>query len=161
MIIINKTYRHGITFEAVAFDSRALRINDDVNANIWIRGKILSQAVYRLYTVRKSTPMGLIMRTYYWPGISKDVRRYVRSCHKCLRAKIVRNRPFRYLKPLPIGERLWSAMAMDHIVKLPKSNGYDAILVVVCRLTKMAVFIPCYTTDTSSDLAKQFMIQIS
>jgi hypothetical protein len=30
---------------------------------------------------------------------------------------------------------------MDHITDLPECEGYDCILVVVCRLTKQAVFI--------------------
>jgi len=46
---------------------------------------------------------------------------------------------------------------MDHIVALPESNGSDAILVVVCRLTKQAIFIACNTTDTSATLAKHFI----
>jgi hypothetical protein len=41
-------------------------------------------------------------------------------------------------------------------VELPISNGYDAILVVVCRLTKMAHFIPCMSTDTAADFARIF-----
>ncbi|KAG5720268.1 hypothetical protein E4T56_gene3342 [Termitomyces sp. T112] len=46
---------------------------------------------------------------------------------------------------------------MDHIVELPDSKGFDAILVVVCRLTKQALFIPCHTTDTAPDFAKLFL----
>ncbi|KAG5732692.1 hypothetical protein E4T56_gene16816 [Termitomyces sp. T112] len=46
---------------------------------------------------------------------------------------------------------------MDHIVKLPDSEGFDAILVVVCRLTKQALFIPCHTTNTTPDFARLFL----
>jgi hypothetical protein len=46
---------------------------------------------------------------------------------------------------------------MDHIDQLPISNGYNAILVVVDRLTKEAIFIPTKTTNTQDDLVKQYV----
>lgn len=46
---------------------------------------------------------------------------------------------------------------MDFIEGLPLSEGHDMILVIVCRLTKMALFIPTYKTATSIDLAKLFL----
>lgn len=42
-------------------------------------------------------------------------------------------------------------------MELPRSEGYDAIMVVVCRLTKQGIFVPCHTTDKSEDLAKLFI----
>jgi hypothetical protein len=49
---------------------------------------------------------------------------------------------------------------MDHIEGLPPSNGFDAILVVVDRLTKYALFIECHSTDNAADLATLFMKHI-
>ncbi|KAG5733024.1 hypothetical protein E4T56_gene3617 [Termitomyces sp. T112] len=46
---------------------------------------------------------------------------------------------------------------MDHIVELPDSKGFNAILVVVCRLTKQALFIPCHTTDNALEFTKLFL----
>ena len=46
---------------------------------------------------------------------------------------------------------------MDHITDLPESDGYDAILVIVCCLTKQGIFIPCNKTNTSEDLAKHYI----
>jgi hypothetical protein len=46
---------------------------------------------------------------------------------------------------------------MDFIVQLPKTaSGYDAIVVFVDRLTKMARFAACHTTATSQDTAVLF-----
>jgi hypothetical protein len=49
---------------------------------------------------------------------------------------------------------------MDYIVKLPQSHGYDSILVVVDRLSKMAHFVPVNESMTSSDLARIFLNSI-
>jgi transposase InsO family protein len=47
---------------------------------------------------------------------------------------------------------LWTQS--DFIVQLPLSRGYDAIYVIVDRLTKMAHFIPCKTMCTAEQLAE-------
>ena len=50
---------------------------------------------------------------------------------------------------------------MDFIVQLPKTKkSFDAILVVVDRLTKRVHFIPTYTTATAPDIAKTFFENI-
>jgi len=46
---------------------------------------------------------------------------------------------------------------MDFIEKLPESNGYNSILVVVDRLTKQGIFIPCTVNITSPELAILFV----
>ncbi|KAG5719025.1 hypothetical protein E4T56_gene20411 [Termitomyces sp. T112] len=94
-----------------------------------------------------------------WPSPQnvKEVQSFLGACEPCLQAKVPRHRPHGLLKPLPDGRRPWSSISMDHIVELPDSEGFDAILVVVCRLTKQALFIPCHTTDTALDFAKLFL----
>ena len=48
---------------------------------------------------------------------------------------------------------------MDHIVQLPKAGEeqFDAILVVIDRLTKQAIYIPCHMTDDGPPFAKLFI----
>ena len=99
----------------------------------------------------------LIMRDVFWKGITKDIEDYVKACPVCRRAKAVRAKPYGFLKQLTIPDRKWSHLTMDHIEQLPLSNEYDAILVIVDRMTKQAIFIPCKTSDTTSDLAKHFV----
>jgi hypothetical protein len=99
----------------------------------------------------------LINRSYFWPRLQRDVASYVRSCHVCNRVKTVRRKPFGLLKPLPIGQQPWTSISVDHITELPMSNGYDAVMVVVCRLTKQAIFIPCHTTDNAEAMANLFI----
>ena len=50
---------------------------------------------------------------------------------------------------------------MDFITGLPRTKfGYDSIWVIVCRLTKIAHFIPVKTTYTSAKLADIYMKRI-
>jgi len=49
---------------------------------------------------------------------------------------------------------------MDFITDLPKSEGYDAILVVVDCLTKMSHFIPCNKDMNARQFAKTFIKEI-
>jgi len=43
---------------------------------------------------------------------------------------------------------------MDFVVGLPECEGFDAIWVVVDRLSKMRHFIPCHTTIDTVGLAE-------
>ena len=48
-------------------------------------------------------------------------------------------------------------MSLDWITNLPPSNYHDAILVVVDRLTKMAIFIPTTKSIPAPDVATIFI----
>jgi len=49
---------------------------------------------------------------------------------------------------------------MDFVEGLPLSDGQDTILVVVCHLTKMALFIPTFHDIDAEDLAHIFLLQV-
>ncbi|KAG6884348.1 hypothetical protein C0993_011958 [Termitomyces sp. T159_Od127] len=49
---------------------------------------------------------------------------------------------------------------MDHIVELPELEVFETILIIVCHLTKQAIFIPCCTTNNASEFAKLFFEHI-
>ena len=49
---------------------------------------------------------------------------------------------------------------MDFIEGLPLSDGPNTILVVVCHLTKMALFIPTFSDIDAEDLARIFLSQV-
>ena len=98
----------------------------------------------------------LVQREYYWPRMRDFVFDYVKSCDDCNRSKPKRHKPFGLLQPLPIPDRPWSSISMDTIDQLPLSHGFDSILVVVDRLTKMAHFIPTTTTVTAEGIASLF-----
>ncbi|XP_011270565.1 hypothetical protein CAOG_08903 [Capsaspora owczarzaki ATCC 30864] len=95
------------------------------------------------FGIRKT--IELVQRDYYWPKMHDTIQHYVESCETCIRSKTSSHKPYGLLKPLPIAEHPWKSISMDFITQLPPSNSFDAICVVVDRLTKMAHFMPCTT----------------
>jgi len=58
--------------------------------------------------------------------------------------------------PNVIPEKLWSHILADFITKLPLAQGYDAILVVCNRFSKMAHFIATMEKTSAEELTKLF-----
>jgi len=88
--------------------------------------------------------------------VSREVKRYVEGCDVYQRNKNRTQAPAGKLIPNSIPEKPWSHISADLITKLPLAQGYDSILVVVGRLTKMAYFIPTTKKTTAGGLARLF-----
>jgi hypothetical protein len=61
---------------------------------------------------------------------------------------------------LPIPEQIWEDISIDFITGLPKSKGYEAVLVVVDRLSKYSHFIPLKHPYTARSIADVFCREI-
>jgi hypothetical protein len=96
----------------------------------------------------------------WWPGITKSVNEYVSSCMTCLRNKKSQMAPAGPLLPLPIPACPWEHVTADMIVKLPQSNGYNSILVVVDRFSKMVYLIPTNESITAVGIAELYLDNI-
>jgi len=103
-----------------------------------------------------SKTLELLTRQYYCPKMHKDVDQYLWNSHNCQRSRTSCHAPFGILHPLPIPNASWSHLSMDFITGLPWTNGFNAILVVVCRHTKMSHLIRCRDTCTAEQLADLF-----
>ena len=101
-----------------------------------------------------------LRRVAYWPRMYADVRSNVNTCDPCQRAKAMNRAPAGLLQSLEIPARNWSSVAMDFIVQLPKSSGFDAILTAVCRKSKMVHFIPTHSTASAPATAKLFFYNV-
>src|SRR5260221_4972387 len=88
------------------------------------------------------------------------VKDYVASCATCAHAKSPRHKPYGKLKQLLIPSRPWSSISMDFIEQLPDSEGFSAILVIVDRLTKQAIFIPSHDTVNAPQVVRLFLIHV-
>ena len=88
------------------------------------------------------------------------IAQYIRNCDTCSRIKPARHAPYGLLKPLEIPIRRWTSVSLDLITGLPPSNGYDALLVVVDRLSKMAHYAATTTDVSSKGIAKLYLDNI-
>ncbi|KAL4558063.1 hypothetical protein LXL04_036259 [Taraxacum kok-saghyz] len=107
------------------------------------------------------------LRTYkklsaniYWFGMTKTVKSFVQQCDICQRYKASTLAPVGLLQPLPIPSAIWEDISLDFITGLPKSKGFEAILVVVDRLSKYCHFAPLKHLYTARSLAETFLKEI-
>ena len=100
----------------------------------------------------QSGTMELIRHVYWWSNTGKYIKDYITGCHTCGHNKHPNWQPKGTMQPLPTPEGPWQWTQSDHITGLPMSQGYDAIYVVMDRLTKMTHFIPTTTQAMAKDL---------
>ena len=91
---------------------------------------------------RKRT-LDMVRRRYFWKGLSKDVAQYIRNCHGCRRANPANSAYQGLLRPLPVPDQPWQDISVDFVGPLPESQGFNTVMVVVDRLSKMRHYIPC------------------
>ena len=95
--------------------------------------------------------LGMARRHYYWPGMKKMIQHFIRNCHMCKRAKAVRDTHHGLLQLLSVLKQAWTDITIDFVVELLKCKAYrqiyDAILMVIDRLSKERHYIPCSEKD--------------
>ena len=101
--------------------------------------------------------MATIVQRFFWPGMTKDIRRYVKVCSTCQRIKSVRHKPYGLLQSLPVPDRPWQMVGLDLVTDLPVSRTYDSMVVFVDLLTKQAFITPTNKTINASGMATIFL----
>ena len=97
-----------------------------------------------------------LKQLFFWPQMKAFIDELVNQCPVCQLSKTERVPYPGLLQPLNIPKSKWSEISMDFVEGLPKSHGFDVILVIVDRLTKYAHFIPMSHPYTVHKVATLF-----
>jgi len=100
------------------------------------------------------------MRDFDWKGLTEWINDYIRSCDEYQHNKSPRHARWGLLQPLETPYTAWNSISTYLITKLPQSQGYTQILVVVDRFTKMAHFICLSINATAKDVANVFLREV-
>src|SRR5882762_7491015 len=81
----------------------------------------------------------LITRNSWWPYIQSNVRKYTDGCIQCQETKVRKGKTHAPLLPNAIPHTPWEHISVDLIRPLPKSSGYNMIIVIVDRFSKYII----------------------
>lgn len=96
----------------------------------------------------------------YWPGMIRQVTKFVAECLICQQNKYDTRRPPGQLQPLPIPANVWEDISMDFIAGLARNRSADCILVVADRFSKYAHFIELSHPFTVKQVAGIFAREV-
>ncbi|KMQ83046.1 reverse ribonuclease integrase, partial [Lasius niger] len=83
-----------------------------------------------------------IAQLYYWPGMFRDIARYVRACIPCMAHKASQQRPAGNLQATSVTAP-WQQVSIDLVGPLPRSNrGHTWLLTLQDRFTKWIEVAP-------------------
>jgi hypothetical protein len=102
----------------------------------------------------------MVKENYWWPHQWDFITKYVQGCAVCQSTKFRTTCPKIPIMPIMPKEQapLFAMIALDLIMDLPLSQGYNSILTITDHdCSKVAVFIPCSKTITGEGIAQLYV----
>jgi hypothetical protein len=102
------------------------------------------------------------LRNFYWPALQTSFRQYVAGCEVCHRVKAARHAKYEVNMSIEPPNQQWEGVTVDFVTDLPEStaSAYTGIFVIVDRLTKMAIYLPCRKDVDSPELARMYFEEV-
>ena len=98
----------------------------------------------------KDKTLWLARQRFYWPGLEKDVEKWLQNCSRC----ILRKKPPQIAELMSItSSRPMELVCMDFLSLEMSKGGFEHILVVTDHFTRYAQAIPC-KNQTAQTTAK-------
>ncbi|MBW0512895.1 hypothetical protein O181_052610 [Austropuccinia psidii MF-1] len=91
----------------------------------------------------------------WWPMWQNDVAEYCKTCDRCQKENKSTGKRLGTMIKIQEPSRPWEIVHMDWVTGLPSGGdrSYNACLVIVDRLSKAPIFLPCHKDNTSRDTA--------
>ena len=101
----------------------------------------------------------LLLSSFWWVGMSRDIERVLKSCQACARANATFNKPHPTLHPVPVIGPFYR-WNVDLCGPLPTSEaGYKYVMVCIESLTKHVEAIPLKTKE-ATEVAAAFLTHV-
>ena len=102
-----------------------------------------------------------LRRQYNWSGMKRHVRDFFQRCLTCQQVKAEHQKPTGLLQPLEVAKWKWEHVTMDFVTHFPRTpQGYDAVWVIVDRVTKSAHFLALRMTFTLERFYRLYIREI-
>ena len=101
----------------------------------------------------------MLAKDFWWPKMGVFIQEYVKGCTTCQTTKAATNRPKTPLFPITtnLDALPFKDVAINLIVKLLTSQGYDSILMVTDQgCSKVAIMIPCREATDAKGMAQLY-----
>ncbi len=90
----------------------------------------------------------IVKRLFWWPNMKQDIIDYISMCDVCQRAKYSNRTPGKMI-PMGVPSGKWRTICMD-FTDMPNVYGYNKLLIVVDKFSKMVKLIPLKERKTTT-----------
>jgi hypothetical protein len=104
--------------------------------------------------------LGRLKQYFAWLAMKTSVQTFVSACTVCSQAKPDQAKYPGLLQPVQIPSSAWQIISVDFIEGLPSSGRFNAILVVVDKLTMYGHFLALKHPFTALSVAKLFLAHV-